>query len=113
MFDLEKIKNRVELFNQSIDIPFNQFEIENAIDKAINKGAELRESTIEFLKNEKKDYTTTLISMVTTSLQLKDKLGMISTSENGVSNTFESGGSYLKEDLNAFKPLLHGLNKLG
>lgn len=108
MFDKDKIKSNVLALCSSRGISYgNSVILDYEIDKAINYGCRLRHSsyTEKELEKEKKDYSFTLTSMVMSALQLHDKLGMKSSSEGGVSNTFEDGNIYQKQDTYVFTPL--------
>lgn len=110
MFSKEKIFTLVKAIGsgRQVDLPEDAI-IEYEIDRAIEYGAGCRNCSIEELENEDKDYTNVLVSMTLSAISLWDKLGLISTSENGVSNTFESGNIYLKKDTIQFVPLLRGI----
>lgn len=108
MFDKDKILTRVQILSDARDIPYDAAETEVEADRAIEYGAFCRNCTVEELQKETKDYTNTLISMVMSALQLYDKLGRITTSENGVMNTFENGDVYQKQDIRIFTPLGRG-----
>lgn len=109
MFDNDKIRQGVITYGQVRNIPVIEEILDMEIDKAISYGASIRGCSIDYLKEEKKDYTMTLINMVLSSFQLWDKLGMTTTSQNGVSNTFEDGDIYQKQDKNVFVPLMRGV----
>ena len=108
MYNKERIHNLLMILANSRDFEYNKDICDYELGRALKKATTLRNCSVEELQADKTDYTDTLISMVTTAIQLSDKLGMTMTSQNGVANEFESGSCYLKEDLDNFIPLGRG-----
>lgn len=111
MFDKNTIKKGIETLKNAgyIDDSVQEDLIDFQIDKAIEYGATYRNCTIDELEKETKNYNSVLISMVHSALNLQDKLGLTSVSQNGVSNNYENGSIYQKEDIKQFVPRYRGL----
>lgn len=109
MYDTDKIKSyaTTKAVNQKfiVDTDVLDYEIERAIDY----GCTLRNCTSAELLAEAKDYTIILTEMVLSALALSDKLGRVGYTENGITNQFEDGNVYQKEQTKAFVPLMKGL----
>lgn len=109
MYDINKIKLYAvtKAVHQGIDV--DSVLIDYEIDRAIAYGSMLRNCTPAYLLEETKDYTTVLVEMVVSALMLADKLGRMGYTENGITNNFEDGNIYQKEQTKMFIPLIKGL----
>lgn len=109
MYDTAEIKLYAvtKAVHQGIDVDTDVVNYE--IRRAIDYGCTLRNCTSAELLAETKDYTTVITEMVMSALSLADKLGRVGYTENGITNQFEDGNVYQKEQTRVFVPLMKGL----
>lgn len=110
MYNTTTIENAVKSIATARSIDYVSDSIVTyEINRAIDYGTYLRNCNVEELYNETKDYSNVLTSMTLSALVLYDKMGITSSTENGITNTFENGSIYLKHDTDQFVTRLRGI----
>lgn len=109
MYNIDKIKSNINMLLELVDLEVEESAYDYFIERAISKGCSLRNCSKQELETERKDYNLVLSHMAYTCILNKDKIGRIQITENGISNIFESGSEYTKDDMKEFVPLFRGI----